>query len=104
MLSMSTFAFIAMSLWPSCSFDISILKMSTFALPFSAAFSAMLRAKAVLPIPGLAATMTRSDFWKPPSLLSRSLNPEVTPVRLPSCMLLAEMISTSSNMISLIAV
>src|ERR1043166_4989368 len=40
----------------------------------------MLRLKAVLPIPGRAATIIKSDGCRPAVLLSKSLNPVGTPV------------------------
>ena len=40
----------------------------------------MLNAKAVLPIPGRAATITRSDFCHPEVTLSSLVNPDGTPL------------------------
>ena len=66
----------------------------------------MLVAKAVLPIAGLPAIITRSDLCKPPSLSSKSLSPVGTPT-IPSSFLYAlEAISivcltASSNLIIL---
>ena len=54
--------------------------MATFALPFNAAFVTILTDIAVLPIDGLAANRTKSDFCSPESLLSKSINPVVKPV------------------------
>ena len=45
-----------------------------------AACCATFRQNAVLPMAGRAATMTRSDGWKPAVLSSKSLNPDATPV------------------------
>ena len=47
--------------------------------------SAMFSTKLVLPIDGRAATMTRSDFWKPDVISSRSTKPLGTPVTSPWC-------------------
>ena len=45
----------------------------------------MLSTKLVFPIDGRAATMTRSDFWKPDVISSRSTKPLGTPVTRPLC-------------------
>ena len=45
-----------------------------------AAFLTRLRAKAVLPMAGLAARITRSEGCQPPLMRSISLKPEATPV------------------------
>ena len=57
---------------PRDSSDISRLKIKTFASAFLAAFRAMLRAKALFPMPGRAARITRSDFCRPLVILSIS--------------------------------
>ena len=49
--------------------------------------SAMFSTKLVFPIDGRAATMTRSDFWKPDVISSRSTKPLGTPVTRPLCCL-----------------
>ena len=67
----------------SCSFDISRLNTPTVFPAWSAAFSAMFNTRLVFPIDGRAATMTRSDFWKPDVISSRSTNPVGTPVTSP---------------------
>ena len=48
------------------------------------AFLATLNAKAVLPIPGRAAIIINSDFWKPEVTLSNLEKPEGIPVKPPS--------------------
>ena len=83
-LCMSTLDSMESSLCPSCSLDISRLNIMTEALPLTAAFSASERAKAVLPMAGLAASIIRSDFCSPEVIVSRYLNPVVIPVRPPS--------------------
>ena len=67
----------------SCSRLISRLNMHTVFLPFTAAFWARLRAKAVLPMEGRPAIMMRSLGCMPEVSLSRSAKPVVTPVRAP---------------------
>ena len=57
----------------SASFDISSEKTATTLPSRTAAFSAMLMAKAVLPIEGRAAMMIRSDFCRPLVISSRSV-------------------------------
>ena len=44
------------------------------------ALYAKLIAKAVLPIAGRPAMITRSEFWKPDNLLSKSIKPVEIPV------------------------
>src|SRR5204862_6169128 len=63
----------------SCCSDISREKIATGILYWIDACCAILRVSEVLPTPGLAAMMIKSDFWKPPVLASRSLNPLGTP-------------------------
>ena len=77
----------------SCSEDISKEKKATvdldsFFLIFFAAWKAILVAKAVLPIDGLPAIITRSCLCKPPNLESKSVNPVGTPT-IPSSFLKA---------------
>ncbi len=67
----------------SCEADISIENTATDFLAWIAACSAMLSAKAVLPIDGRAATMIRSDGCRPEVRLSRSTKPVGTPVSWP---------------------
>jgi len=43
-------------------------------------------AKAVLPIDGLAASINKSELCIPPSNLSKSINPVVTPLTSPPCL------------------
>ncbi len=57
----------------SASRDISSEKTPTTLPSSTAAFSAMFMAKAVLPIDGRAAMMTRSEGWKPLVSLSSSV-------------------------------
>ena len=64
----------------SCSFDISRLKKPTVMSVFVPTCCAMLSTRLVLPIDGRAATMTRSDGWRPDVISSRSVNPVGTPV------------------------
>ena len=59
---------------------ISSEKNATGTLFSIAACCAMLSMNAVFPIDGRAATMTRSDGWKPDVISSRSLKPLATPV------------------------
>ena len=66
--------------WTSCSCPISRLKMADGVFSLIAAFAAMFSAKAVFPIEGRPAMITRSDLWKPDVILSRSTNPDGTPV------------------------
>jgi hypothetical protein len=66
--------------WTSDSLLISSEKNATFFSLVIAAFCAMLSVNAVLPIEGRAATMIRSDGWKPDVSSSRSAKPLGTPV------------------------
>ena len=69
----------------SCGPLISMLKMATGIFSTSATCSAILSAKAVLPMLGRPATTTRSAGCKPEVLRSRSVKPvamPVTPLRL----------------------
>jgi hypothetical protein len=59
---------------------ISRLKTPTLFFSLTAACSAMLRAKLVLPTDGLAATTIRSLFWSPVVSASRSVKPDRTPL------------------------
>ena len=59
----------------SCSLLISRLNTPTLLPSWTAACSAMLSAKLVLPTDGRAATTTRSLFWRPVVSASRSANP-----------------------------
>ena len=61
--------------WASCSPDISMVKMATRAFCPTAAFRAKFRSSADLPTLGRAAQITRSERWKPPSSVSRSMKP-----------------------------
>ena len=72
----------------SCSEGISIEKITTdaFTPALSAAYSAMLTAKVVLPIEGRPATTTRSPPRRPPVLRSNSSKPVGRP-RIPSGLL-----------------
>ena len=69
----------------NCSVDISRLKIPTVLRAWTAALSAMLRTRLVLPMDGRAATMTRSCFWKPDVISSSCSNPLGTPVMSPLC-------------------
>ena len=70
--------------------DISMLNTATGSSSASAACSAILSAKAVLPIEGLPAIIIRSPFCKPAVKLSSSLKPDETPVSPPPpCALLS---------------
>ena len=69
----------------SCSLLISRLKMPTLFLSRTAACSAMLSAKLVLPIDGRAARITRSLFWSPVVSASRSPKPVRMPLISPRC-------------------
>ncbi len=64
----------------SCSLDISRENMATAELLSTAAFFAILSAKAVFPIPGRPARIIRSDFCKPAVNSSSLVNPVATPV------------------------
>ena len=59
---------------------ISSEKNATGTLCSMAAYCAMFSVNAVFPIDGRAATMMRSDGWKPDVISSRSLKPLATPV------------------------
>ena len=59
--------------------SISRLKNKALLLCF-AIFQQVLRAKVVFPIPGLAAKIIKFPFLNPPILLSKSLNPVLTPM------------------------
>ena len=62
---------------------ISRLNTATARFFWSAACSAMPRARAVLPMLGRAATTTMFPAWSPPMTLSRSMNPVGTPTTPP---------------------
>ena len=64
----------------SCSLLISRLNTPTLFLSLTAACSAMLSAKLVLPTDGRAATTIRSLFWRPVVSVSRSVKPVRTPL------------------------
>ena len=66
-----------------------------------AAFLATDNTNEVLPIPGRAATTTRSDFCHPPVSLSRPVNPLGTPLR-PSCWFRAASICLMAALISVL--
>ena len=66
----------------SCSLLISRLKMPTTLPSLTAACSAKLRARLVLPMEGRAAMRTRSDFWSPVVMVSRSAKPVRIPLDL----------------------
>ena len=68
------------SLRTSCSLLISRLKTPTLFFSLTAACSAMLSAKLVLPTLGRAATTMRSLFWRPVVSASRSVKPVRTPL------------------------
>jgi len=63
-----------------CGPDISRLKMATGRRISTPTYSAMLRAKAVLPMDGRPATTIMSPGCRPEVILSRSWKPEGTPV------------------------
>ena len=63
----------------SCCSDISREKIATGILYWIDACCATFKVSEVLPTPGRAAMMIRSDFWKPPVFASRSLKPLGTP-------------------------
>ncbi|MCY1534014.1 hypothetical protein D9M68_693700 [compost metagenome] len=65
----------------NCTDDISNENTTTGFLKSTAAFLAQVSTKAVLPIAGLAAIITRSDFCQPPVMRSKSVKPEGTPVK-----------------------
>jgi hypothetical protein len=69
----------------SCSFDISRLKKPTVMSVDVPTCCAMFSTKLVLPIDGRAATMMRSDGWRPDVISSRSMKPVGTPVTSPLC-------------------
>ena len=92
-LNISTLASEHNNLYASCSFDISKENITTLFPSLKAACSAMLRAKVVLPIDGLAAISTISPFWNPEVISSKSLNPEPTPVSSPSLLNIASICS-----------
>ena len=56
-------------------------------------FRPIVNAKAVLPIPGLEASTIISDLCQPPVKLSKSVNPEGTPLTPPSCDLALSILS-----------
>ena len=58
----------------------SLFKLSSY---FFAMLNPILVARAVLPIAGLPARITKSDFCNPPKALSRSLNPVDNPAKPP---------------------
>jgi hypothetical protein len=64
----------------SCVDAISIENTATGKPVSSATFSAILRAKEVLPIDGRPATITRSPGWRPEVIASKSEKPVGTPV------------------------
>ena len=78
--SLSTIAWEHRILFAHCSFDISKLNTTTGVFALTAAYVAIFKANAVLPIAGLAAISTKSDLWNPAVLLSKSINPDATPV------------------------
>ena len=59
---------------------ISSENISTDFLACMAAPATMARARLVLPVAGRAPMITSELGWKPPSMLSRSLNPVCSPV------------------------
>ena len=69
----------------SCSFDISRLKTPTVMPACTPTCCATFITKLVLPIEGRAATITRSDRWRPEVISSRSVKPVGTPVTSPLC-------------------
>ena len=93
----------------SCSDDISrekkvIEDFFCFSNILLAALNAIFVAKAVFPIEGLPAIITKSDLCSPPSMLSRSLRPVGTPT-MPSSFLYAEeaiaIVSTKASLNSM---
>ena len=68
----------------SCSRDISSEKIATVLPEVLAADSATFSARLVLPIPGRAASSSRSDLFRPLILLSTADNPVDNPGRLDS--------------------
>ena len=68
-------------------------KIATGFLNITAALRAAVNTKAVLPIPGRAAMITRSEFCQPPVARSNSTNPVATPV-IPSFISFLERISS----------
>ncbi|MNC66864.1 hypothetical protein D3C75_1173120 [compost metagenome] len=71
--------------WTSWAAPISKEKMATVSLARTPIFWATFKAKAVLPTEGRAATIIRSERWKPEVILSRSIKPEGMPVAEPRC-------------------
>ena len=69
----------------SCSRDISRLKKPMVISVFTPRCWAMFNTKAVFPIEGRAAMITRSDGWNPDVRASMSTNPLGTPVTSPLC-------------------
>jgi hypothetical protein len=65
---------------PSCSADISSEKNPATNFWWIVRYAAMFSAKAVLPIPGRAATTMRSAFWKPCVSAFRRVKPVGRPV------------------------
>ena len=77
----------------SCSFDISSEKNATVFLDLHATFRAILSAKLVLPIPGRAARMIRSERLRPVIIRSRS----PIPVGIGFILLSVSLLSASSR-------
>ena len=61
----SIFEFMESKRLANCSLDISRLKNTVGIRSFTTTCSAILSARAVLPMEGRAASRSRSDFWKP---------------------------------------
>ena len=69
----------------NCTFAISSEKKAIGMFWSTAMFFAMLSAKAVLPIAGRAARITRSEFCQPEVILSNSWKPLAMPLRPSPC-------------------
>ena len=86
------------NLWVNCILLISREKIATWCLTL--ALYAMLSASDVLPIAGRAASKIKSDFWRPESCLSKSINPVVTPVNCPWLILISPIFARVGSNIS----
>ena len=91
-----------MSRFTSCMLDISSENRATGVLKSTAIFFAMESTKAVFPIAGRAAMITRSEFCQPEVILSRSLNPVSSPLNPDVLVAAFWMSSIDSRMIGLI--
>ena len=88
----------------SCCELISSEKKPTGVWCLIAVCRAMSSASVVFPIDGRAASMTRSDFWRPESMVSRAGKPVGTPRMAPVCFCRLSRRSHASVSSSLIAV